>query len=165
MACGYSPAEAQEPCRRNLAGDDFLQRQSDLRRDVADERDCSAFARAVDGGGYGFVAANGFIDEIDAVAVGAAAALRRPVPRRRRESFVCAELRGQFESRRVDVGDEYACATGGSRGLQSQQADHACADDESCFAAAQPGNAHRVQRDGDGLKHGRFGEGDGSGRR
>ena len=48
MACGYSPAEAQEPCRRICRVTTCCSGSSIVRRDVADEGDGAAFANAVD---------------------------------------------------------------------------------------------------------------------
>ena len=51
------------------------------------------------------------------------------------QHFVGANLPGQFQPRRIHVGDEHALATRGPRSLKRKQADHARADHQRRFPA------------------------------
>ena len=112
----------------DLAGDDFLERKIDVGRDVADEDDGTAFARGVDRSGDGLVAANTFECDVDTFVVGAFENFweKRVV---REKNFSGAEFFREFETRRVDIGDENFGTASGAEGLQRENSDGACAHD------------------------------------
>src|SRR5580704_15208640 len=143
----------------NLAADDFLQMDFDLGGEVPDESDGTAFANGVDAVGDGFGAANGFEDGVNAVAVGEIENLLCEV-RFRIEDFRGAEIFCHFEAGVVDVGDKDAIGAGGAEGLEYEEADHACADDESGFTVIDRSDFYGVQGDRGGFEHGGFGEGE-----
>ena len=66
--------------------------------------------------------------------------------------------RASLQTGGVEIGDQDARASKGARRLQSEQADHARADDERRFAALELCDANRVQGDGDGFEHGGLGK-------
>ena len=145
IASGYSPAEAQEPWRRIWRETTFCRGQGDLGGDVADEGDGTAFADGVDGGGDGIVAAYGFEDDVHATAFGEVEDLLGERGTGGLQGLVGVETVGEREAGGVDVGDEDPGGSGGSCGLEEEEADHACADDEDGFAALQLRDGYAVE--------------------
>ncbi len=142
----------------NLPGDNLLQRDGDFRRDIADERDGAALADAIDRGVNGFVSSDGFENHIDAVPVGELQNLVDEIGFGR-QGGGCAEFFGHLQARVVEVGDEDPGAAGGAQGLQDEDADHSGTDDECGAIGGDLGDGDGVERDGNRLEHGCFGEG------
>ncbi len=139
----------------DLASDDFLQRKGDFRRDIANERDRATFADAVDGGGDGFVAAHSFNGQVHTGAGGAIADVGGEI-RIGEEGFRGAGVPGELQAGFVDVSDEDARATGSAERLESEEADGARAEDESCGAGGNGSERNGVNGDSDCFKHGSF---------
>jgi len=143
----------------DLARDDFLQREIDVRSDVSDEDDGAAFAGGVDGSDDGFGPADTFEGDVDALIVGELENLRLEnfVGE---QSFRGAELFGECEAVLIDVSDKNFFAACGAEGLQSEDADGAGADNESGVGGLEMSEIYCVDGDGDGFEHGGFGEGE-----
>ncbi len=141
-----------------MARDNFLQREIHGGRDVADEDDGAAFASCVDRSGDGFVAANTLEGDVDAFVVGAFEnSCEQGIVGQ--QSFCGAEFVGKFETLRVDIGDEDFGATCGAEGLEREDANGACADDEGGGVRSELREIDAMDGDGDGFEHGGFGEG------
>ncbi len=106
MQRGYSPDEAAEPCKRQFAAYNDLQRNLHLGRYVADQRDVSAFAYAFDGAFYGGRAADRFQRNINSRAVGQAVHLFFDVAGFRIESRGGAQFGRQAQPSVINVDDE-----------------------------------------------------------
>jgi len=137
----------------DLAGDDFLEREGDGGLEVSDEDYGAAFADAADGEVDGSGCADDFEGNGEAIGVelagvGGEIFLAGVV------GLVGAELAGEFEAFRVEIdgGDVFPAA--GFEGLDDEEADEACTDDEGGFVCGGWGEVDGVEGDGDG-----FGEG------
>src|SRR4029077_9412942 len=100
----------------DLARDDFLEREGYVGGDVADEDDGAALASCVDRSGDGFVAADTFESDVNSFVVGALENCgEQGIPREK--TFGCAEFASEFETLRVDVGDEDFGTASGAESL------------------------------------------------
>jgi hypothetical protein len=142
----------------NLASDDFLQRERDARRDISDENDGTAFADGVDGGGDGFISADGFESDVDTLAVGEfeKSCVELVI---RNENFGGTKLTCELQARGVDVGDENTRAASDPTGLQNQDADGARTKNQGGGAGGSWREGYGMKSDGYGFEHGSFRKG------
>jgi len=141
----------------DLARDDFLEWKIDVRSDVADEDDSAAFARGVDRNGDGFVAADAFEGDVDTFVIGAFENFgEKGIVRQK--NFGSAKFFRKCETLRVHVSDKNFGAACGAEGLQRENADSACADNERGGVWSELHEIDAVDGDGDGFEHGGFGE-------
>lgn len=141
----------------DLAGNDFLQRERDFGRNVADEDDGAAFADGVDCDGDGLRTANGFDGNIHAVAGGQLENAGGEILAGG-ENFRCADLFCETEPGTINIRDEDARPARDAEGLRHEQADHSGADDERCAAGRNWGERNGVQSDSDRFEHGGMGK-------
>ena len=125
MASGYSPAEAQEPCRRIWRVTMYWRGSGTSGWMLPMRGDSTALADAADGGIDGGCVAYGFKGEIEAAEVGALGDLLNQGFTGELEGLLDAYGLGHGETGGVDIGDEDFRAAGGAKGLGGEEADHA----------------------------------------
>ena len=135
----------------DLAGDDRLQVEFDLRRDVADQGDGAAFVNAGERGLDGVGGADGFEDDVGTAAAGAFEDLFGRVAGLRIEAFGGAEFLGEGELGVVEIDGVDGGAAGVLGSLDGQEADHAGADDDGGVTEVDRGDFDGVDGDGDGF--------------
>ncbi len=158
IACGYSPAEAQEPCSRIwrvttfCSGIDTSGEMLPTSATVPPLRVQSIAAATVSG---------------RPTASKTTSTPRPPVSCSMRDLSESPELSitasapkrpRQFEPRGIDVSDKDAGTTGSPCRLQDKQTDHACADDQRRLAVRYFSDTHRVDGNGDRFEHRSIGE-------
>ena len=158
MACGYSPEEAQEPCRR-------IWRVTTFCRWILTSGAMLPTSVTVPP-----LRTESMLSAMVSVRPTASRTASTPLPLVSLrtcaarldfgiENFGGAEIFCHFEAGVVDVGDEDAIGAGGAERLKDEEADHAGADDERGFAVIDRSDLYGVKGDGGGFEHGGFGEG------
>lgn len=143
-----------------FACNDGLKGKVNLRRNVSDESERAAFAKALDGKLDGHGGTNGFDGHVCAASTSKFGDVIWSIWVSGIESFVGTQLACKGEFLGLDVKRYEASAAGKSQGLDDQESNHSGSDHHGRISKADGDAVDGMDGNGDGLNHGRVVEGE-----